>query len=283
MEYSTLISVDDLMANLFDPDWVVVDCRFSLTEPEKGRQMYLQGHIPGAVYASINDDLSSPHIAGKTGRHPLPAVEKVSERFSEWGIDAGVQVVAYDDWPVSLASAERLWWILRWLGHKRVAVLNGGWKQWVKKGYPQRSGMENKDRRIFEPNPNPNMYMETTEVDKIRLDPGYCLFDSRSADRFRGENETIDPVAGHIPGAISAPFAENFDKEGFFLPPEKLRIRFEKLLNGVPMNKAVFYCGSGVTAAVNQFATVLAGMEGSRIYPGSWSEWITDPSRPVEK
>lgn len=283
MVYTTIISIKDLIKNYQNPDWVIVDCRFSLAEPEKGRQAYLQGHIPGAVFAHINDDLSDPHIPGKTGRHPLPSIEKAAEKFSTWGIDRHVQVIGYDDYPANTASVERLWWLLRWLGHDKVAVLDGGWKQWVDKGLPQRSGAETKQRRNFQANPNWDMCMGVEEVEKIREDANYRLFDSRTADRYRGENETIDPVAGHIPGAISAPFNENFDSEGLFLPPEALRERFTKLLNGVPMKRAVFYCGSGVTGAVNILATVHAGFEGAKLYPGSWSEWIVDPSRPVAK
>jgi thiosulfate/3-mercaptopyruvate sulfurtransferase len=283
MAFSTIISTDELYKHRQDPNWAIIDCRFALAEPEKGRGAYLQGHIPGAIYAHLNDDLSSPVIPGKTGRHPLPSIETVAEKFSSWGIDKRIQVVAYDDWPINGASAARLWWLLRWLGHEAVAVLDGGWEQWLKTGFPQKSGEEHRQRKTFFPIPNHPMQVDIQEVDKIRNDPHYCLFDSRSADRYRGENETIDPIAGHIPGAHSAPFMENFNAEGFLLPAEQIRQRFTKLLNGVPMEKAIFYCGSGVTAAVNLLATVYAGMHGAKIYPGSWSEWIIDPLRPIAK
>jgi thiosulfate/3-mercaptopyruvate sulfurtransferase len=283
MTYSTIITIDELNKHLQDPDWAIVDCRFTLAEAERGRRAYLQGHIPGAVYAHLNEDLSNPVIPGKTGRHPLPSVEKAAETFSSWGIDRHVQVVAYDDYPINGANAARLWWLLRWLGHEAVAVLNGGWAQWLKAGLPQIGDEEHRKARTFIPSPNDAMWVDVGEVENIRADPAYRLFDSRSADRFRGENETIDPVAGHIPGAHSAPYLENFDKEGWLLPAEQIRQRFTQLLNGVPMGKAVFYCGSGVTAAVNLFAVEYAGMKGAKIYPGSWSEWITDSSRPIEK
>lgn len=283
MAFTTIISVDELQKNINNPDWAIVDCRFALSEPDKGRQDYLQGHIPGAVYAHLNDDLSSAIIPGKTGRHPLPSIEKAAEKFSTWGIDKRVQVIAYDDWPMNGANAARLWWMLRWLGHEAVAVLDGGWTHWLKSGFPQHIGEVYPQRRSFLPDPNHSMQVDIGYVEKIRKDPAFRLFDSRSADRYRGENETIDPIAGHIPGAHSAPFVENFNEEGLILPPEQLRARFKKLLNGVPMEKAVFYCGSGVTAAVNQLATVHAGMNGARIYTGSWSEWITNPARPIAK
>lgn len=283
MVFTTIISADALQKNIKNPDWAIVDCRFSLGNPEKGRQEYLKGHIPDAVYAHLNDDLSGTIIPGKTGRHPLPTVEKAAEKFSIMGIDKKVQVVVYDDWPLNGANAARLWWMLRWLGHEAVAVLDGGWMNWVKSGFPQHIGEVYRQRRSFIPNPDQSKQVDAGFVEKIRKDPVFCLFDSRSADRFRGENETIDPVAGHIPGAHSAPYMENFNQEGFILPPEQLRQRFTKLLNGVPMEKAVFYCGSGVTAAVNLLATAYAGMRGARIYSGSWSDWITVAARPIEK
>lgn len=283
MVFSTLISIDELNKNLKNPDWAIIDCRFSLGDFEKGRQEYLKGHIPEAIYAHLNDDLSGEIIPGKTGRHPLPTIEKAEDKFSRMGIDKQVQVVAYDDYPVNGASAARLWWMLRWLGHEAVAVLDGGWVEWVKRGFQQHIGEEYRQSRIFTPNPDSSMQVDVAFVEKIRNDPDYRLFDSRSADRYRGENETIDPIAGHIPGAYSAPFMDNYDEKGMLLSTEQLRHRFNKLLNGVPMNKAVFYCGSGVTAAANVFASVVAGMHGARIYSGSWSEWIINPARPIAK
>lgn len=283
MTYSTTVSIEELKNHLQDPDWAIIDCRFALADPGKGRKAYFQGHIPGAVYAHLNEDLSNPVIPGKTGRHPLPSIEKVVEKFSSWGIDNHVQVAAYDDYPINGANAARLWWLLRWLGHKEIAVLDGGFEQWLKAGLPQTGGEEHRNARTFIPVPNGAMWVDGGEVEKIRTDPAFRLFDSRSEDRFHGQNETIDPVAGHIPGAYSAPYLDNYDKAGFLLPPEQIRQRFTQLLNGVSMDKAVFYCGSGVTAAVNLFAVEYAGMSGARIYPGSWSEWITDPSRPIAK
>jgi thiosulfate/3-mercaptopyruvate sulfurtransferase len=278
--YTTLISTGDLSNHLDDPQWAIVDCRFSLADVEKGRREYLQSHIPGALYAHLDEDLSGPLITGKTGRHPLPSIPTLVETISRWGIDASVQVVAYDDVGGALAAA-RLWWLLRWLGHTSVAVLDGGWQHWLKQNQPTRSGFESRPPRDFSPNPRSNRIVQSDEVDKIRKDSRYRLLDSRTADRFRGENETIDPVSGHIPGAISAPYIENLDEDGLFLPVDRRRLRLHSLLAGVDAERAVFYCGSGVTAAQNILAMLHCGLGEARLYAGSWSEWITDRSRPT--
>lgn len=284
MIYTTLISTGELAPYLDDPTWAIVDCRYTLGDGERGRRDYLQAHIPGAVYAHLDEDLSDPHIPGLTGRHPLPPVARLAERFSAWGIDRSVQVVAYDDWPeIGLATAARLWWLLRWLGQEAVAVLDGGWRHWLAAGLPIRPGEVKREPRSFQPALQTELLAGTEEVERMCQDPGARLMDARSADRYRGENEIIDPVAGHIPGAISAPFAENTSPEGLFLSQDELRKRFEALLNGVPARAAVFYCGSGVTAAVNNLALAHAGLGDAKLYAGSWSEWITDLRRPVEK
>lgn len=284
MTYDTLISTQELASHLDEPDWAVLDCRFSLSDPEKGWEDYLAGHIPGAVYVHLDRDLCAPVVPGVTGRHPLAPIDQLVERFSAWGIDDSVQVVAYDDWPGGNgAIAGRLWWSLRYLGHQKVAVLNGGWPCWLREGRPQRAGVEYRPRRHFEPRPNPRLLVSSEEVEALRSDPSYRLLDSRSIDRYHGENENLDPVAGHIPGAIPAPYAENLDSDGLFLPPEKLRARFSALLQEVPAERAVFYCGSGVTATHNLLALAYAGLGEARLYLGSWSEWITDPKRPVER
>jgi len=282
MVYTTLISAGELAGHIDDPAWVVVDCRFSLAAPELGRQEYLNAHIPGAVYAHLNEDLSSHHIPGMTGRHPLPDIERLAEQFSSWGIATGVQVVAYDDYPAaSGASAARLWWCLRWLGHDRVAVLDGGWHSWSLAGGPVKNGIESRHPRQFIPRIRPELVTNLDEVEKIRNDRSYRLFDSRTADRYRGENETIDPVAGHIPGAISAPYTDNFGPDGLFRPVGELKKRFDALFDEVPTKKVVFYCGSGVTAAVNLLALQHAGLGDGLLFAGSWSEWILDPRREI--
>jgi thiosulfate/3-mercaptopyruvate sulfurtransferase len=282
MAYTTLISAHELLDHYNDPDWVIVDCRFYFDDTELGRREYLEAHIPGAVYAHLNDDLSSPHVPGVTGRHPLPAVEDLAWTFSNWGIGPGTQVVAYDGWPASSgACAARLWWCLRWLGHDTVAVLDGGWQYWQLAGGASKAGAESRQPREFKPRVRPELVAGLEEVNQLHLDPSYRLFDSRSADRYRGENETIDPVAGRIPGALNAPYAENITSEGLFRPVDDLRRRFEGILSKIPAEKTVFYCGSGVTAAVNLLALSHAGLGDGRLYAGSWSEWIVDPHRPV--
>jgi thiosulfate/3-mercaptopyruvate sulfurtransferase len=282
MIYSTVISATELAHHLAEPDWVIVDCRFSLAEPEKGRSDYQKLHIPGAVYAHLNQDLSAPVIKGVTGRHPLPTEQQVTETFSRLGIQRGVQVIAYDDAGGALAAA-RLWWMLRWLGHSEAAVLNGGWQQWLQERRMVKGGDEVNPRRVFDPKPQPGLLVGAMEVERFRLDPAYRLLDSRSADRYRGENETIDPVAGHIPGAVSAPYMLTLQPDGRFRSKENLRRRFDRLMSGVSAERCVFYCGSGVTAAHNILALEYAGLGTAKLYGGSWSEWIADPARPVEK
>jgi thiosulfate/3-mercaptopyruvate sulfurtransferase len=279
MKYITLIAPSDLNRSLNDENWAVMDCRFSLTRPELGRSDYSRRHIAGAVYAHLEEDLSGPVVSGRTGRHPLPGVEDFGRTLSRWGIDSGVQVVVYDD--AGGAIAARLWWMLNWVGHDAVALLDGGWQAWVGQGYPVRSGQEFRHERRFIPNLRPGLVASASEVATLRNDPAYRLLDARSAVRFRGEQEPIDPVAGHIPGAISAPYEENLDRDGVFLPPDTLRSRFERIMGAIDPKNVVCYCGSGVTAAHNLLALTHAGLGGGRLFAGSWSEWITDPKKPV--
>jgi len=279
MSYTTLISTEELSAHLEDPNWAVIDCRFSLADTEQGRREYEQNHIAGAVYAHLDEDLSGPIIPGQTSRHPLPEVDTFAQTLSNWGVDESVQVVAYDSMDGAIAA--RLWWMLRWLGHQAVAVLDGGWPKWQKEGRPAHSGVETRQPRQFTPRPRPELLVDAERVMALRNDPGYRLFDARSADRYRGENETLDPVAGHIPGARSLPYGDNVAEDGTLCPVEELRARFEAQMERVPAWQVVFYCGSGVTAAHNVLAVAHAGLGEARLYPGSWSEWITDPERPV--
>jgi len=281
MSFQTLISVETLAPHLGDPEWVVVDCRFSLEDAEQGRRAFLEGHVAGAVYAHLRDDLASPVIPGKTGRHPLPEVEFFARRLSAWGIDEATQVVAYDD--AGGAIAARLWWMLRWMGHTSVAVLDGGWLLWQRKGRPVRSGEERRPPRTFRARHRADLVVQAAEVQARRDDPGWRLVDSRVPERYRGEVEPIDPVAGHIPGATNMPHTAVGGPDGMFLSPEKLREHFAGLLGNVAPERTVFYCGSGVTAARNLLAYAHAGLGDARLYAGSWSEWIVDPARPVAK
>ncbi len=277
--YTTLISPEDLRAHVGRHDWAVVDCRFALPDPPAGRRAYLESHIAGAVYAHLDEDLSGPVTKGKTGRHPLPAVSTLAGKLGAWGIDRDVQVVVYDASGGSMAG--RLWWLLRWLGHDRVAVLDGGWQPWVAAGNPVTSAAEKRAPRVFVPHPRPELAFDAVAVDRVRVDRQWRVFDARSAERFRGENETIDPVAGHIPGAVSVPYADNLTPEGRFRSPEELRVRFAAAMGPVPADHVVCYCGSGVTAVHDLLAIAHAGLGEARLYPGSWSEWITDSSRPI--
>lgn len=278
MSYTTIISTADLADHLDDPKWAVIDCRFSLQEPEQGRRAYEEGHIPGAVYAHLNEDLSGPIEAGKTSRHPLPEVAAFVETVSGWGIDAETQVVVYDDWGGAIAA--RLWWMLRWLGHENVAVLDGGWPAWTGEDRPTRSGVESRPRAEFVARPRPELLADAEEVARNIESGEFLLVDARAPERYYGMNETNDPIAGHIPRARNHFYAQNLH-EGRFLPPEDLKRLYGPLIGARPSQQVVFYCGSGVTATHNALAMLYAGMGESRLYPGSWSEWITDNTRPI--
>ncbi len=276
--FTTLIDTADLARRLNDPDWVIVDCRFSLADPDQGRRAYAAAHIPHAVYADLEQDLSAPAVPGQTGRHPLPAVTTLAERLGDWGVGPGVQVVAYDEADGSFAV--RLWWLARWLGHRTVAVLDGGWRAWCADDRPVTAAPPRPTPRVFTPAPQPHLTATVDDVQSARTHPRH-LFDVRVAERFCGAREPIDPVAGHIPGAHNAPYPGNVDANGRFLPADALRARYARLLGDTPPGEAVFYCGSGISAAHAVLAVAHAGLGDTRLYPGSWSEWITDPARPV--
>ncbi len=281
MTFTTLIEAETLIGLYRQPDWLLVDCRFSLADPDAGKSLYAAGHIPGAIYAHLDEDLSSPVIPGQTGRHPLPDREKLIATFSAWGIDEQVQVIAYDDKTGMVAS--RLWWLLRQMGHDRVAVLNGGFASWVSMPEaPMSRDVPRREARPFYPAAPIGKMVDAAMVAQIGQDTSYVLVDSREDFRYRGEMEPIDPVAGHIPGAVNAFFLDNLGPDGYFRHEDKLRERFVKLLAGRPAEKAVFYCGSGVSACHNLLAVAHAGLGTASIYPGSWSEWITDPERPIK-
>ena len=279
MSFTTLISTQELAAHLTDPNWVVVDCRFALNDAQIGPKKYDESHLPGARYANLNQDLASPPIPGVTGRHPLPSVEELIATFSRWGIDERVQVVAYDD--AGGLYAGRLWWLLRWLGHDAVALLDGDFRAWLREGRPVTSIVEPVAPRHFVARPRPDREVSVEQVLAHLHDPTWRLLDARSADRYCGENESIDPRAGHIPGAQSAFFGANLDANSYFLPAEQLRERFNVLLDDAEPAEAVVYCGSGVSAAHNLLAMEHAGLPGARLFVGSWSQWIADPARPI--
>lgn len=278
--YTTLIETAELAERLDDPDCAILDCRFELGRPDWGEQEYARGHIPNALYAHLERDLSGP-VTASTGRHPLPSMDDFARAASRWGIGPGVQVVAYDQG--SGAFAARLWWLLRWAGHTLVAVLNGGFAAWQQAGLPVSREPVAREPRDFVPRPSPVRPITTDELERALAAGEVQPVDARSADRFAGENETIDPVAGHIPGARNHPFTRNLDERGRFLPPQALRERWLQTLGGQPPERIVAMCGSGVTACHNLLAMEIAGLPGARLYGGSWSEWIRDPARPVER
>ncbi len=293
--YTTLIEPAELAAPLSrssaaDADWTILDCRFDLARPDWGAGAYAAGHVPNAVYAHLDRDLSGP-VTPVSGRHPLPAVERLTETFGGWGIDETVQVVVYDQG--NGAFAARLWWLLRWAGHRQVAVLNGGFAAWQQAGLPIDTTPGVRRPRVFTPAPAAaNSVVSTAELERLVTagaleDGASMLVDARAADRFAGENETIDPVAGHIPGARNHPFLRNVDAWGRFLPAEELRERWRATLGepetGGAAARAIAMCGSGVTACHNLLALEVAGLTGARLYAGSWSEWIRDPARKVAR
>lgn len=275
--FNTLISVAELAQKLNTPNWIVVDCRFALADTKKGRLDYHESHISGAVYAHLDEDLSGPIIPGSTGRHPLPDVRVLTQTLSQWGIDSSVQVVAYDD--AGGPFAARLWWLLKWLGHDAVAVLDGGWQAWIQQHLPTDALIPAPQPRPFVPAIRQDMLVTTEEVEHITQTQSALLVDARTRERHAGINEPLDPVAGHIPGAVCYPWMESLDATKHFQSIDQLKNRFTPLrLDARPR---VCYCGSGVTGAHNVLAMTHAGFENTRLYAGSWSEWITNPAHPV--
>jgi thiosulfate/3-mercaptopyruvate sulfurtransferase len=283
--YATLIEPSELAARTGDENWAVLDCRFDLARPEWGASAYSDGHVPHAIYAHLDRDLSSA-VTPTSGRHPLPPTEAFVATLSRWGIDEDVQVVAYDQ--NNGAYASRLWWMLRWVGHIRVAVLNGGFAAWQHAGLPVSMQPSVRRPRRFSPGLTQTGVVSTDALEQLlaagQLANGQrALIDARSADRFAGQNETIDPVAGHVPGASNHSFAHNLDAQGRFLPAQVLRSKWLETLRGQLPSKAIAMCGSGVTACHNLLALEVAGLPGAQLYAGSWSEWIRDATRPVER
>jgi len=273
-----------------DTNWRIFDCRFALADPEQGRRDYEKGHIPGAIYADLDKDLCGPILTRpngftETGRHPLPDVEAFVATLNRWGVTNNIQVVAYDDKGGGLAAA-RLWWMLRWVGHDAAAVLDGGWQGWVASQYPVSREQAEVSRKLeeksFKARVRSEMVVRATEVSNARDHHSpYHVFDSRTPERYRGETEPIDPIAGRVPWAVNAPYSDTQTPEGFFRPKEELRSYFGDLLKGVEAQNAIFYCGSGVTAAASLLALKHAGLGDGKLYAGSYSDWISDSSRPI--
>jgi len=277
MSYTTLVDTSVLGAHLEDPRWVVFDCRHDLTRPEAGASDYSAGHIPGAFFAHLDSDLAGTR-SGHNGRHPLPDRRRLAEKFGRAGLTCGAQLVAYD--AQGGMCAARLWWLARWLGHQEVAVLDGGWQQWLAEGRPVSAAAPRDRASRFQ---EKSGVQAVTAADVLDNLSSIALIDARSPDRFRGENETLDPVGGRIPGARNRFFRENLDSSGKFKPAWQLKQEFAALLSGASIGGVVHSCGSGVSACHNLLAMEIAGLPGSRLYPGSWSEWCADPARPVAR
>jgi thiosulfate/3-mercaptopyruvate sulfurtransferase len=280
MAFTTLISTGALALHMDDPAFAIVDCRYKLDDGSWGEREYAAAHIPGAVYADLGHDLAGPK-SGTNGRHPLPDPHALAHTLGRFGIASGVQVVAYDQENGMYAS--RLWWLLRWLGHDAVAVLDGGFKKWTAEGRATSSGVERREPREFSGAPRADMAVDVAAVAATIGTRGWRLVDARAPERYRGDNEPIDKKPGHIPGAANHFFQWNLDEQGLFRTPEQLRARLTESLGDTEADRVVCYCGSGVTACHNLLALEHAGLKGAKLYAGSWSEWSADPTRPVEK
>lgn len=274
-----MVDADELLRHLDDPGWRVIDCRFELSDEDAGHRGYLDAHIPGAVFADLNKDLAAPPTAG-TGRHPLPPVQQITASMQRVGVAADTRVVVYD--ACSGAMAARCWWLLRWLGHDQVAVLNGGLHRWLKLGFPVQSGEESVQRSSFCAQVHDELLVSTDELASVGSDiAAMNLLDARDGVRYRGELEPIDPVAGHIPGARNQPFTESLTAEGLWRSKDELNALWESQLGPDRKVSSAVMCGSGVTACHLVISALRAGYTEPRLYVGSWSEWIRDSARPV--
>lgn len=278
MTLRTLIQAEALASQFGDGRLRIFDCRCDLARPAYGRGAYLDEHLPGATYADLNTDLSRA-VTPISGRHPLPSPEEFATRLRAWGVNRDSRVVAYDDG--NGAYAARLWWMLRWLGHDEVAVLDGGMRRWLQLGLPLTDELPQPMPGDFVARPRPMLAVSADEVRAATADPAVRILDARAPERYRGEVEPIDKVAGHVPGARNHPFGLSLDSQGRFLPPDALRGALAASLDGAAPERSIVYCGSGVTACHVLLALEQAGLPGARLYPGSWSEWSSDPARPV--
>jgi len=278
--WQTLVQAPQLAAALERPELAIIDCRFELGDPQAGRRAWQLGHLPGAQFADLDRDLSDHRRRGH-GRHPLPEAEALCQRLAAWGITPAHQVVAYDTSDGAMAAA-RLWALLRLLGHRRVAVLDGGLRRWQALGLPVSSAVPDLRVGAYRAQFDAALLVETAEVLRRLDEQPPWLIDARAAARFRGEAEPIDPVAGHVPGAVNRPYTANLGDDGRLLPAAALRAAFAALIPDRQQGWAVM-CGSGVTACHHLLAMTHAGFDGVRLYADSWSGWIADPARPVAR
>lgn len=281
--FEFLVSAEQVQANLDNAEWLILDVRHDLADHQAGRRAYEQGHIPGAVFLDHEVDLAAPKT-GLNGRHPLPSRQQLAQLLQQSGLRDGMQVVVYDAQGSLFAS--HMWWMLRWLGHPQVAILDGGWQAWQQLGGAEESGSAMPvpaAAKLSVPEQAAMPTVQTEQVLKNLSKPIFTVLDARAAERYRGDVEPMDPVAGHIPDALNRSHLNNLGEQGRFKPAEQLRQEFQDLLGSISAEMVVHQCGSGITACHNLFAMELAGLSGSSIYPGSWSEWVSDASRPVAR
>ena len=278
--HTTFVSTGLLEAHLNDRSWLIADCRYNLKDEQWGREQYAASHIPGAVFVNLGHDLAAART-GTNGRHPLPAIDAIAATFARLGIGDATQVIAYDQDAGAFAS--RLWWMLRYLGHDAVAVLDGGFARWMREGRSVAGGNETRPAATFTPRVRGEMRMMAEEVMARLGDPSMLPIDARSPERFEGQPDPLDTVYGHIPGARNRYYRDNVAADGTMRPAAELKAEFERVLGNRSPNDVVMYCGSGITACHNLLAMEHAGLGGARLFAGSWSEWEADPERPVER
>ena len=278
--FSTFIKIEDLLEILNDSDVIIIDCRFDLLNPAWGFEDYLKGHLPGAIYADLDNDLSGK-LSEYTGRHPLPEPEFFINTCSNWGIDQSKQVVVYDTTFGSYAA--RLWWMLRYFGHRKVALLDGGFTNWIQAGFPVVSGTYSSEPAEFIGAPDNSLLVTTNEMESIISRDEYTIIDARSNERYRGIEEPIDKIAGRIPSSVNFFHQNNLDPQGYLLHNETLRLKYNQLLGNQIDNEKIVYCGSGVTSCLNIAVMNHINLSNTRLYLGSWSEWIQNPDHPIAK
>ena len=278
MSYKTIISDSDLKNNIGNKDFIIFDTRCDIKDRGYGIDSYTEGHIENSIFVDVDIDLASERQAG-TGRHPLPQVDVFCEKLSHWGMDNNKQVIVYDD--AGGAFAGRLWWMMKWLGHDDVAVLNGGLNSWVKNGNKLVTSPTLFEKSYFEPKVRPDMIASLSDVENAQYGMNTILLDARSKERYEGISDPVDPIAGHVAGAISHPLGTNLDRTGKFKTKEELKHNFDKISNELKEKDIISMCGSGITACHNILALEISGIKNVKLYVGSWSEWITDPNRTV--
>jgi len=278
MSYKTIINCEDLIKNINNDDFVIFDCRCDIKDQKHGIESFKEGHISGAIFVDIDKDLASEKT-NNSGRHPLPDIDILSAKLSRWGLSTDKQAIVYDD--TSGAFAGRMWWILKWLGHEKVAVLNGGIQMWEKSGGKLVKEASMNEKAEFLPNANNAMLVSIEDVGDSQYKMDKIILDARSKERYLGIKDPVDPIAGHVPGAISHPLGNNLTREGTFKTPEELKHVYNKILSDVDAPNIISMCGSGITACHNILAMEIAGIKGAKLYVGSWSEWITNSERPI--